>query len=235
MCGVVVPGRNVEQASLGIEGWRRPHCRTRGPPFVCSGLLGLLRDGVGFPYFRAVLDAQRHHASAERAARIVWIGGAVFLPGSDGDEYGILIGQWSSCQAGGLMRFGTLLPQQVTSLRFDRVKPADGIAEEKSVLVPQRDCQDSRAHRAGCLKDPLDTSGFSIEGLHQAAGASHEQMTVENCGLRKGDDVAIESIRPLQLEPRYLADSEAGRIGRLIARVGQGGAPSVPRRLAMAG
>ena len=123
----------------------------------------------------------------------------------------------------------------MAGLRLDRVKPAYGIAKQKGMFVSQGDDQERRAHRAHCLKHPLNASGVNVEGLHQAVSASYEEMAIENCGLGKGDDVAIESIRPPQLEPRYLAGSEAGRIAGLIARVGEGGAPSVPLRLAMAG
>ena len=133
------------------------------------------------------------------------------------------------------MRLGALLPQQAAGLRFDRVKPARGIAEQKGMLVSQRNRQDGRAHWACGLKDPLDAPGFDVEGLHQATGASHEEMTIENRRLGEGNDVAIESIRPLQLKARYLTKREAGCIAGLIARIGEGRAPSVPFRFTPAG
>src|ERR1700680_1380123 len=197
-------------------------------------LLSLFGDHVRFPNLRAILDAPGQHASAKSAARIVGVGAAGFFPGSDWDEHGALIDQRSTCQASRLVRFRPLLPEQVSGLRLDRIKPPNGIAEQKSVLISQRDGENGRAHGADCLKRPLDASGFGVEGLHQAAGASHEEMIVEDCWLGESDDVAIKAIRPLQLEPLYLAGSEPRRIAGLKARVGGLGAPPIPLCLAVA-
>src|SRR5579864_2540271 len=103
------------------------------------------------------------------------------------------------------------------------------------MLVAQRSRRDGRAHGALRLEGPPDAPGIDVERLHLAAGAAYKQIAIEHRGLREGHDVAIEAVGPLQLEPPYLVEAQAGCGRWLEARIGGGRAPSVPFRFAAAG
>src|SRR5438874_1938752 len=88
--------------------------------------------------------------------------------------------------------------------------------------VPIRSCRSCR------LKQPSDAAGRGIEGLHQAARASDKDIAVEDRWLGERNDIAIEPVCPFQLEPRYVAETEACRLVGLITGVGRGRTPSIP-------
>src|SRR5262249_3394692 len=84
------------------------------------------------------------------------------------------------------------------------------------------------------LKHPSNASGRGVQRLHQAAGASDEEISIEDCRLRKGNDVLGKSVGPLQLETRHISETDAGKIGGLVSRIREGRAPSIPLSLAPA-
>src|SRR6185436_3831576 len=92
-----------------------------------------------------------------------------------------------------------------------------------------------RANGTCCLKDPSNATGRGIERLNQATRTADENLSIENGGLRKGDDVAVEAVGPFQLKPRDVAKTDAGHVGGLKARVGGSRTPTVPLRLSTAG
>src|SRR5215471_13970692 len=118
------------------------------------------------------------------------------------------------------MDLGTLLPKQAARLCLNSVKPSNRIAEQQRMLVTDRRRKKGRSNRTCRLKRPLDATGFRAERLYPAAGASHKHVSIEDCGLREGDDVAVESVSPFQSEFRNLRQSEACRVCRLIACIG---------------
>src|SRR5271168_4859614 len=98
------------------------------------------------------------------------------------------------------MWFRTFLPKLPAGLGIERVKPTDLVAEQQHVCGSGRDGEDRGANRSRCLKDPFDAAGVQGEGLHQTAGATDEDLAIEDCGLRKRHCVSLEAVGPFELE-----------------------------------
>src|SRR5580700_12062434 len=84
------------------------------------------------------------------------------------------------------------------------------------------------AHRRIGLIGPFDASASGAERVNDAGRAAHEDVAVQDGGLRVGGDVAIESEGPFEFELAHLADGEPGCARGLEARVVECGTPSVP-------
>ena len=99
------------------------------------------------------------------------------------------------------MRLRAFLPQKPSCFGFQCIEPSDRIAKQKRMLLAQRNSENGRPHRSVRLEHPFDAPGFGLERLYESAGASYKQMTADDCWLRESGDVAVESVRPLQLKP----------------------------------
>ena len=86
------------------------------------------------------------------------------------------------------------------------------------------------AHGRVSLIGPFDASSGGIERVDHSGGAAHEDMSIDNGGLRVSGNVAVETESPFQFELADLADGEAGLIGGLEARIIRCRAPAIPRK-----
>src|SRR5262249_50023058 len=161
-------------------GWCRPDAGSRRSPLILAGLTRFFGNGKRLPNLGAVLDSKGHDTSSERAACVLGIRRAAFLPRSNGNEHRALIGQWSAGQTRRLMRFRRFLPKQSSGFRFNGIKPSDGITEQKRVFVADWNSQHGRPYRSSRLKHPANASRSGVESLYQTAGTTDEHVPTDN-------------------------------------------------------
>lgn len=127
------------------------------------------------------------------------------------------------------MRFGPHAPDLLPGGGVERVKPPGEIAEHQQVASLERRGDDRRADRAVGLERPLQASGVGAHRVHDAAGATDEDLIADHRRLGKRRDVPFETERPFQLQARDLLDCQPGANAGNEARVVSLGTPSIPR------